>query len=135
MSARAEMRVDAELRLPARSSELVAARAYAASVAAAFGMDAESGHDFVYAANEAVTNAIRHGTPAEDGEIVLSTVATDDRLTFSVRDFGAFTMPTWPLQERVEAGRGFALMVRLVDDVKLSIHPDGTTVTLVKMRV
>ena len=53
-----------ELHVLARRSELGVARKYAEDVAAAFGLDADSRYEFVYAVNEAVTNAIRHG--AED---------------------------------------------------------------------
>jgi anti-sigma regulatory factor (Ser/Thr protein kinase) len=132
----AEPLLASELLLRAVASELGVARRYVRAGADAFGLDAEHGYDLVYAANEAVTNAIRHGAPNRDGRIVLSINATNERLMFSVRDFGTFTMPTGrPLDAASEGGRGFALMARLVDDVRLHADAHGTTVVLCKVHV
>jgi anti-sigma regulatory factor (Ser/Thr protein kinase) len=125
---------ESELRLPARRSELGAARKYARDGAAAFGLDADNCHDFVCAVNEAVTNAIRHGTSDEHGLIHLSMVADADRLTFAVRDHGTFVMPVLNGAVGSEHGRGLALMAVLVDEVQLEIEPGGTTVRLSKAR-
>ena len=123
-----------ELHMPARRSELGAARRYAGEVGAAFGLDADSCYEFVYAVNEAVTNAIRHGASDERGMIHLSIVADADRLTFSVRDRGTFVTPVVDGSKTSERGRGLALMADLVDDVELQIEPGGTTVHLSKTR-
>ncbi len=135
MTAQAELSVAAELRLDARASELAGARHYATAAAAAFGLEAEGRYDFVYAVNEAVTNAIRHGSPDEHGQIVLSVSVSEGRLVFTVRDSGTFAMPTWPPRTGHEGGRGFALMERLVDDVEVRIDRHGTTVALSKARM
>jgi anti-sigma regulatory factor (Ser/Thr protein kinase) len=82
--------VRSELRVPARASKLGAARDFAHEAAAAFGFDAERCFEFAYAANEAVTNAIRHGRPDEHGHIHVSVLADDERLTLTVRDYGTF---------------------------------------------
>jgi len=121
-----------ELLLPARRSELGVARQYAADVAAAFGLDADSCYEFVFAVNEAVTNAIRHGASDERGLIHLSVVADAERLTFAVRDRGTFVMPVLDGTAGSEHGRGLALMATLVDEVQLEIEPGGTTVRLSK---
>jgi anti-sigma regulatory factor (Ser/Thr protein kinase) len=123
-----------ELHVPARRSELGAVRQYARKVAAAFGLDADGCYEFVYAVNEAVTNAIRHGASDEEGMIHLGIFADADRLTFAVRDRGTFVTPVPVSDERSEHGRGLALMASLVDDVQLHIEPDGTTVRLSKIR-
>ena len=125
---------ESELHLPARRSELGAARKYAADVAAAFGLDADSCYEFVVAVNEAVTNAIRHGASDERGRIQLSVVADAERLTFAVRDRGTFVMPVLDGAVNSEHGRGLALMASLVDEVQLEIEPGGTTVRLSKAR-
>src|SRR5436305_14957794 len=75
-----------ELHVLARRSELGVARKYAEDVAAAFGLDADSRYEFVYAVNEAVTNAIRHGASDEEDMIHMSITADADWLTFAVRD-------------------------------------------------
>jgi anti-sigma regulatory factor (Ser/Thr protein kinase) len=123
-----------EMHMPARRSELGAARRYAGEVGAAFGLDADSCYEFVYAVNEAVTNAIRHGASDEQGMIHLSIVADADRLTFTVRDRGTFVTPVVDNTKTAERGRGLALMADLVDDVQLHIEPGGTTVHLSKTR-
>jgi serine/threonine-protein kinase RsbW len=121
-----------ELHVPARRSELGVARRYAGEVAEAFGMDSDGCYEFVYAVNEAVTNAIRHGASDGEGMIHLSIVAAAGRLTFSVRDQGTFVMPVLEATETAEHGRGLALMASLVDEVELQIEPGGTTVRLSK---
>jgi anti-sigma regulatory factor (Ser/Thr protein kinase) len=126
--------VASELHVPARRSELAAARKYAGEVAQAFGLDADACYEFVYAVNEAVTNAIRHGASDEDGMIHLSIAADADRLTFAVSDRGTFTMPVVDGADTAENGRGLALMASLVDEVQLYIEPGGTTVRLSKSR-
>ncbi len=135
MPAQAELSLTSELRLCARASELAGARDYAAAVAAAFGLGSDDGYDFVYAVNEAVTNAIRHGSPDEHGQIVLSVSAVGERLVFSVRDFGTFATPAPTPGAELEGGRGFALMEQLVDEVRVHADRDGTTVTLSKARM
>jgi anti-sigma regulatory factor (Ser/Thr protein kinase) len=123
-----------ELHVLARRSELGVARKYAEDVAAAFGLDADSRYEFVYAVNEAVTNAIRHGASDEEDMIHMSIVADAERLTFSVSDRGTFPMPGVDGAETSESGRGLALMASLVDEVNLNIDPGGTTVRLSKLR-
>ena len=125
---------ESELQLPAERSELGAARKYVADQAAAFGFDPDTCFEFVYAVNEAVTNAIRHGASDENGLIHLSIVADAGRLTFSVRDRGTFVMPVLDGSVSAEHGRGLALMASLVDEVQLEIEPGGTTVRLSKAR-
>lgn len=125
---------ESELHLPARRSELAAARRYAADGAEAFGFDPDSCFEFVVAVNEAVTNAIRHGASDEQGRIHLSIVADADRLTFAVRDRGKFVLPSRDRATSSENGRGLALMASLVDEVQLEIEPRSTTVRLSKAR-
>jgi anti-sigma regulatory factor (Ser/Thr protein kinase) len=110
------------------------ARRYAGKAAAAFGLDADSSYEFVYAVNEAVTNAIRHGAPDARGLIRLTIAADAERLTFIVRDYGTFAMPILPPTTESEHGRGFALMASFVDEVKLCAEPGSTTVSLSKAR-
>jgi anti-sigma regulatory factor (Ser/Thr protein kinase) len=123
-----------ELRLRAQRSELATARKYAAEAAAAFGLDTDGCYEFVYAVNEAVTNAIKHGLPDERGLICLSIAADADRLTFAVRDCGTFVTPLLDTAASLEHGRGFALMNGLMDEVQLCIGPGSTTVRLSKAR-
>jgi serine/threonine-protein kinase RsbW len=123
-----------ELRLPALRSALGVARRYVEEAAAAFGFDADNCFKLVFAVNEAVTNAIRHGAPDEQGLISLSVVADVDRLTFVVRDCGTFAMPVLDTNTGSEHGRGLALMASVMDEIQLHIKPGSTIVRLSKTR-
>ena len=124
-----------DLCLPAQPTKLRIAREYAHQAAAAFGLDADRAHEFAFAVNEAVTNAIRHGRPDAHGDIHLSVRADGDRLTFAVRDYGTFSgyAPIGALG--ADRGRGFVLMTRVMDAVQLCIGAGNTTVRLSKARV
>jgi anti-sigma regulatory factor (Ser/Thr protein kinase) len=123
-----------ELHVLARRSELGVARRYAEDVATAFGLDQDGRYEFVYAVNEAVTNAIRHGASDEEDMIHMSIVSDESRLTFSVHDRGTFVMPEAEAVEASAGGRGLALIASLVDEVDVHIDPGGTTVRLSKLR-
>jgi len=123
-----------ELRLPAQASELHRAREYADRAAANFGLHESERFEFVYAVNEAVTNAIRHGTADEAGTIGLRILVEDDRLMLEVRDRGPFVTARVENESLLDHGRGFALMAKLVDDVAVQAGPTGTSVRLAKRR-
>jgi anti-sigma regulatory factor (Ser/Thr protein kinase) len=127
-------RVVSDLRLAARPSHLGLAREYAHGAASAFGLPSDDCYDFAYAVNEAVTNAVRHGGPDEFGQIGLSVVADDNRLTLAVHDYGSFVLPIRESDASSNGGRGFVLMAALTDDVQLSIGAWGTIVYLSKDR-
>jgi anti-sigma regulatory factor (Ser/Thr protein kinase) len=123
-----------ELRLPAERSQLAQARRYAEQAAADFGLDTRSSFGFVFAVNEAVTNAVRHGAPDASGLLCLSVAANAGRLTFAVRDWGTFALPAPNVSPHPGSGRGFALMASLVDEVELRVAPGCTIVRLSKIR-
>jgi anti-sigma regulatory factor (Ser/Thr protein kinase) len=110
------------------------AREYAHQAATSFGFDADRCDDFVFAVNEAVTNAIRHGMPDEDGHIHLSIHADAQRLTLAIRDSGSFRWQDPNGAPSQDGGRGFALMARLMDTVQLCVASGSTTVRLSKAR-
>lgn len=123
-----------ELRLPARSQELTRARDYVREAALEFGLDDAGRHDLVFAANEAITNAIRHGGPDADGAIWVAVAADRDRLIVTVSDFGSFVSRPAEREPLAESGRGFTFMTGLVDEVQLSTGAGRTTVTLSQHR-
>lgn len=124
-----------ELRLSAQASQLCRAREYARAVAAACGFDEERCYEVVCAFNEAVTNAIRHGRPDEQGQIHLSARSDGERLTLAVRDHGTFVASGAAATPHAEGGRGFALMAGLMDSVELRLSPVSTIVCLSKDRI
>ncbi|MGH2866614.1 MAG: ATP-binding protein [Solirubrobacteraceae bacterium] len=123
------------LRLRARPSELKHARERVAEVGDQFGLAAKHCYEFVFAVNEAVTNAIRHGRADGQGTIGLRLDADGDELICTVCDSGPFVTPTEPADpEFAESGRGFDLMSALVDELELSVEAEATVVRLRKRR-
>ena len=123
------------LRLPAESSELRRARDEVATAGTEFGLEHKACYELVFAVNEAVTNAIRHGSPAPDGTIGLRIEAEGDELICLVSDCGPFVPPRRKRDMATEeGGRGFAFMSALTDQMELSVEADGTVVELRKRR-
>jgi anti-sigma regulatory factor (Ser/Thr protein kinase) len=123
-----------EVRLPATSAQLVVARDHVERAALAMGFDDRATHEIVFAVNEAVTNAIRHGSPDEAGTIGLLIEADGDGLTVVVSDSGSFVPSITDEGPRAEKGRGFVFMSSLMDGVDLTRCPEGTLVRLRKDR-
>jgi anti-sigma regulatory factor (Ser/Thr protein kinase) len=123
-----------ELRLPAAPAQLVIAREHVERAAVTMGFDDRATHEIVFAVNEAVTNAIRHGSPDQAGTIGLLIESDGDALTVVVSDSGSF-IPTVPDgTPMAEQGRGFVFMSSLMDQVDLTRCPEGTLVRLRKHR-
>jgi anti-sigma regulatory factor (Ser/Thr protein kinase) len=127
----AEAFTGVDLRLPAHPTELKRARDCVAAAAAEFGFDHKTGYELVFAVNEAVTNAIKHGSPDPDGTISLTIEADGDALVCTVQDSGPF-IPAKSTSEADESGRGFTFMTALTDDFELVLESDATIVRLRK---
>jgi anti-sigma regulatory factor (Ser/Thr protein kinase) len=87
----------------------------------------------VAAANEAVANAVEHGS--ETGlDIVVEGSLEDERAVIVVRDAGRWTGSPRARgaadQDEGAGGRGLALMHALVDEVEVRPGPGGTAVVL-----
>jgi len=99
----------------------------------AAGFDAEARYQITVATNEAVSNAMEHGVPCDDGRFHLAATVESGSFVFSVRDCGEFDQAAAPLPEPVaERGRGFAFMNLLMDDVRLDARAGGTILRLAK---
>jgi serine/threonine-protein kinase RsbW len=110
-------------------------RAWVSQAAIALGCDGRPRFEFVVAVNEAVTNAIRHGSPDEDGTIGVSLECDGGSIVCSVSDCGPFV----PASQRSgptsdEGGRGFAFMTALTDELELVVTRESTVVRLRKQR-
>jgi anti-sigma regulatory factor (Ser/Thr protein kinase) len=123
-----------ELRLPAVPAQLVIAREHVERAALALGFDDRATHEIVFAVNEAVTNAIRHGKPDDTGTIGLLIEHDGDGLTVVVSDSGSFIPSVPDGSPMAEQGRGFVFMSSLMDQVDLVRCPEGTLVRLRKHR-
>jgi anti-sigma regulatory factor (Ser/Thr protein kinase)/ketosteroid isomerase-like protein len=97
------------------------------------GFDAVARYQITVATNEAISNAMEHGAPCNDGHFHLAASVEDGSFVFSVRDCGEFEHAVSPAADPVaERGRGFAFMNLLMDDVRLDAHPGETILRLVK---
>jgi serine/threonine-protein kinase RsbW len=119
------------LTLPPNSSCLPDLRR---SVAGSFGgVDRAVMADVLLALDEAVSNAIRHGSRA--GEPVLVSVESDGEwVEMTVRDGGPTPrlprLPAEPPPVLQTGGRGLWLILQLVDEVRLQRIKDGTRLTM-----
>ncbi len=110
-------------------------RTWVSQTVVALGCDGRSRFEFVVAVNEAVTNAIRHGSPAADGTIGVSLESDRASIVCSVCDCGPFVPPSREADPTSdEGGRGFAFMQALTDEVELVVGPHATIVRLRKWR-
>jgi ketosteroid isomerase-like protein/anti-sigma regulatory factor (Ser/Thr protein kinase) len=100
---------------------------------AAAGFDAATRYQITVATNEAVSNAMEHGAPCDDGRFHLAASVESGSFVFSVRDCGQFEDSPSPLPDPVaERGRGFAFMNLLMDDVRLEARSGHTLLRLAK---
>ena len=119
------------LTLPPTSSALPDLRR---SVAQTLGdLSQEVVADVLLALDEAVSNAIRHGS--RGGEQVLVTVESDDEwVEMTVRDGGPTPrlphLPAEPPPVLQTGARGLWLILQLVDEVRLQRIEDGTRLTM-----
>ena len=123
-----------QLELKAEPGQLSTARRFVDAAAARFGLEDQERHDFTFAVNEAVTNAIEHGCPSPDGKIRLHVAAQDGALVFEVEDHGTFTPRPSAIDSLNERGRGLALMAATMDEVDVRRGSTGTLVRLCKRR-
>ena len=89
--------------------------------------------DVLLALDEAVSNAVRHGSRA--GEPVMVTVESDGEwVEMTVRDGGPTPrlprLPAEPPPVLQTGGRGLWLILQLVDEVRLKRIEDGTRLTM-----
>ena len=96
-------------------------------------LDASVVADVLLALDEAVSNAVRHGSRA--GEPVVVTVESDGEwVEMTVRDGGPTSrlprLPAEPPPVLQTGGRGLWLILQLVDEVRLQRIEDGTRLTM-----
>jgi anti-sigma regulatory factor (Ser/Thr protein kinase)/ketosteroid isomerase-like protein len=99
---------------------------------AAAGFDAAERYQITVATNEAVSNAMEHGAPCDDGRFHLAATVESGSFVFSVRDCGEFEESSPPPDPVAERGRGFAFMNLLMDEVRLDARPGHTVLRLAK---
>lgn len=107
---------------------------------AALGFDRAATEDFQTAVTEAVTNAVRHGSPAADADEVsiMGHRTPDGALRVEVADHGGGVPPSrlpsaMPDPDAL-SGRGLPLMQHLADSVEFRPSAAGHSVILLKRR-
>ncbi len=120
------------LSLPADLSRLLEARRFAEEAAADFGFDEATQQQVKLAANEAVANAMEHGSRTPADEVALQAVEEEGALAIYIRDAGSFVPRMMHRGAMPERGRGLAFMDLLMDEVEVRPGSDGTEVRLVK---
>nr|CAA9282447.1 hypothetical protein AVDCRST_MAG63-3672 [uncultured Armatimonadetes bacterium] len=125
-----------DLDFPARPEYLADVRKAVKRVAERTSLDHAAVDDLLTAADEAVANAIRHGSPrGEHSQVHVTCRWRPDSLTVEVQDQGTgFMAPKAPAMPGPEAtgGRGLPLMCALSDTVQIESTPKGTRITLKK---
>jgi anti-sigma regulatory factor (Ser/Thr protein kinase) len=123
-----------ELWVSAEPAELAQTRRLADEAAASYGLREDDRFAFMFAVNEAVSNAIEHGSPSPDGTIQLRFAEEPEALVFCVRDYGRFAPKPLVRDETDTRGRGLAFMAAMVDRVDVCRGSTGTLVRLSKRR-
>ena len=126
------------LLLPSRVSSLAEARRFVDRHAVQAGFSPMARDEISLAVTEAVSNAVRYGSPAGEADTVeVSVMQEGPQLIITVRDHGRpFSPPPPSLPDPAafaEHGRGLFLMQQLMDEVKFS-RDDGTVVRMIKTR-
>ncbi len=120
-----------EVWLPAEGPELARARTLVDEAAEAAGFDDDCRFEITMATNEALTNAMEHGSPCDGGAVRLQVIPETGALTVCVCDCGTYEPPeTTGLMS--EHGRGLDVMRMFMDEVELMPDVGGTLVRLVK---
>jgi serine/threonine-protein kinase RsbW len=124
--------------IPAVVRSLHQARLFIEQMAREAGLDDADREAVSLAVTEAVSNAIRHGSPRGVEDVVELVVANEkDRLEVTVRDSGTGFAPgevTLPdPMSYADHGRGLFLIYALMDEVEFA-RDGGTIVRMVKMK-
>ena len=120
--------------LVAEPTELAETRRLADAAAESYGLPGPERVAFAFSVNEAVSNAIEHGSPSAEGTIRLRFAEEGDALVFCVKDYGEFSPQPNMEEGASNRGRGLALMASMVEELGLCRDSTGTLVRLIKRR-
>lgn len=124
--------IERKLSLPADLAHLSEVRRFAEEAAAEYGFESAEQQQVKLAANEAVANAIEHGSSRVADEVVVRALEEDDALAIYVNDHGNFVPRMLHRGAMPERGRGLAFMDLLMDEVEVRPSSSGTEVRLLK---
>jgi anti-sigma regulatory factor (Ser/Thr protein kinase) len=124
-----------EISIPAELSHLRQARQFAAAAAADFGFDEDQCYRIKLAANEAVANAVEHGSSSPQDTVIVRAAEEEGAIALYVIDGGRFRDRPLDAEGLEERGRGLAFMDRLMDEVEVRTGVGGTVIRLLKRLV
>ena len=124
--------LDREIWLRADPASASVARAFAGEAAQDLGCDRAATEAFRLGITEAVSNAVEHGAPCDNGFIGVSLYIEAGCLTTEIRDCGNFQAARQPGNTLEERGRGLPLMFAVMDHVEIDSVPGHTVVRLAK---
>jgi signal transduction histidine kinase/CheY-like chemotaxis protein len=115
--------------LRAEAEQVRAARHTVQAWLRQFSIDSERADGFVVAVNEAITNAVDHGSRRPSDVVTIEAAIDGTRLLVCVSDRGQWSSDT-RATGALGRGRGLALMHLLCDRVETSIARSGSTCTV-----
>jgi len=116
------------LSIPARLERLHEVRDFVDRASGEAGFDEQARYEIKLAVNEAVTNAIRHGSQSADDLVRLEITDRGGELVFSVADSGLFVHRFQLPRELPERGRGLDFIAELMDGLEVRPEYEGTTI-------
>ncbi|HYZ71267.1 MAG TPA: ATP-binding protein [Thermoleophilaceae bacterium] len=120
------------LSIPARLERLAEVREFVDHAASAAGFAEAERYEVKLALNEAVTNAIRHGSESPDDRVEILVSEHDGQLDLSVADSGVFVHRFELRRQLAEGGRGLAFIAELMDGLEVCPEYEGTTIRFSK---
>jgi len=111
--------------IPADPRRLRDVREWACAAAAAVGLGSNDRYAVVLAVNEAVSNAIQHGSPSRDDDVRIDLTVRDDALVCDVRDRGKFG-GGGTAGDDAESGRGLEILAETMDSLEMERGEDGS---------
>jgi serine/threonine-protein kinase RsbW len=115
--------------IPARLDRLGDVRDFVDRTAREAGFGDADRYQMKMAVNEAVTNAIRHGSESAEDEVTIEiSEHEDDRLDFRVADTGVFVHRFELHRPLAERGRGLAFIAELMEGLEIRPEYEGTTI-------
>lgn len=123
-----------KLSIPARLERLHEVREFVDQATAEAGFDEPSRYAIKLAVNEAVTNAIRHGSDSSEDHVALEITEGEDELFFCVGDTGLFVHRFELPRDLPERGRGLSFIAELMDGLEVQPEYEGTKIYFSKRR-
>ena len=131
-TARASQGDRRNLSIPAKLERLHDVREFVDRATEHAGFDESTRYAIKLAVNEAVTNAIRHGSESEADPVELVVTDRDGELVFCVADTGLFVHRFGLPRDLPERGRGLGFIAELMDGLEVRPEYEGTTICFSK---